>query len=190
MKSIVWDLDDVLNQFTREWFARQWKHERPETLLRFEDLRSNPPLPELGVTLDTYLQSLDRFERDVAPWIAPRPDLLEWFGRNGERFHNVVLTARPLTSTASAAVWVFTHFGRWVRGFHCAPSPRADDDSPRYDAGKVDVLRRLGSVDYFVDDSRANVDAAEAIGIRPLLFPQPWNPDAKPPPELLAELVP
>ena len=190
MKTIVWDLDDVLNQFTREWFARQWKHEHPETLLRFEDLRSNPPLPELGVPLDTYLQSLDRFERDIAPWIAPRPDLLEWFVENGERFHNVVLTARPIASAASAAAWVFTHFGRWVLGFHCVPSPRGDDDSPRYDLSKDDVLWRFEKVDYFVDDSRENVEAARSIDIPSLLFPQPWNPEAHPLPELLAELVP
>ena len=178
-QTIVWDLDDVLNRFTETWFRLAWKVEHPECRKEFADLRSHPPLDELGVSRSAYLASIDTFRLSpAARHLPPQPALLRWFRRTGDRFRHVVLTARPLRAVPPAAEWVFTHFGPWVRDFHFVPSQRPRERLPRYDGKKVDVLRRLGGVDYFVDDARENVAAARALGIRAFLFPQPWNPGA------------
>lgn len=178
-QTIVWDLDDVLNCFSEAWFRLAWKAEHPECQAVYADLRSNPPLDELGVSRSVYLASIDGFRLSAAArQLPPQPALLRWFRRTGHRFRHVVLTARPLRAVSPAAEWVFTHFGPWVRGFHFVPSPRPRERLPSYDDKKVDVLRQLGGVDYFVDDTRENVVAARALGIRAFLFPQPWNPEA------------
>jgi FMN phosphatase YigB (HAD superfamily) len=189
MKTIVWDLDDVLNNLMEAWLTQAWQPEHPERRLSYSRLHSNPPLRELRVTRRVYLASLDRFRlSDAGRNLAPNPLVLEWFRRYGSRFHHHVLTARPVQTAASAAEWIFTHFGKWVRDFHFVPSPRPSERLPHYENNKATVLSRLGPVDFFVDDSPENVRAAQASGFRALLFPQPWNSSRQTTVGLLDEL--
>ena len=176
MKTIVWDLDDVLNDFTARWLESGWKAEHPDCRVAFEDLRSNPPLTELNATQAEYLDSLDRFRvSEIARSLQPNRAIANWFETHGSRFRHHVLTARPLKTVAPAAEWVFAHFGKWIRHFHFVPSPRPDDVAPDYDRTKGSVLQRLGGVDFFVDDSITNVTEAGQLGVRAFAFPQPWN---------------
>ena len=175
MKTIVWDLDDVLNNLMESWLTTAWPQERSEFPVAYQQLRSNPPLAELRVPLADYLASLDRFRLSPAGQnLRPNPLVLAWFERQGCYFRHHVLTARPLCSVAPASAWVFTHFGRWIRHFHFVPSPRPDDRLPAYDQTKAEALGRIGQVDFFVDDSPENV-AAAGPGVRGFVFPQPWN---------------
>jgi FMN phosphatase YigB (HAD superfamily) len=176
-KVIVWDLDDVLYNFTEAWLKLGWQAEHPECHIPYGRLRSNPPLAELNTTQAEYLDSLDRFRMSAAARnLAPNPVLLRWFESAGGKFRHAVLTARPVKTVAPAAEWVFAHFGRWIRDFHFVPSPRSGEERlPASETTKAEVLARLGAVDFFVDDSPQNVQAAEARGIRGVLFPQPWN---------------
>ena len=188
-KLIVWDLDDVLCCFTEAWLHQAWKREHPGCTRAYGDLRSHPPLRELDSTRAEYLASIDRFRlAPAARDIPANPTLLAWFERAGGRFRHAVLTARPLGAVAPAAAWVFTRFGRWVRDFHFVPSRRPDVRLPHYETTKLEVLRRLGRVDFFVDDARENVAAAAASGIRAFLFPQPWNPEARSLAAILADI--
>lgn len=176
MKTIVWDLDDVLNRFTESWLKAGWQVEHPACRTTYRELRSNPPLHELNASESEYLDSLDRFRVSPAGQnLEPHPLVLAWFKQSGDHFRHHVLTARPAKTAGVAAAWVFTHFGRWIRHFHFVPSPRPDESLPVYDAAKADVLARLDPVDFFVDDSPQNVEAATARGIRSFVFPQPWN---------------
>jgi hypothetical protein len=176
MKTIVWDLDDVLNNFTEAWLKLGWQAEHPECHIAYGQLRANPPLAELNTTQAEYLASLDRFRLSTAATkLRPNPVLLDWFGRKGGQFHHHVLTARPFKTVAPGAAWVFEHFGKWIRGFHFVPSPRPGELLPAHDTTKADVLSRLGNVDYFVDDSPQNVSDAGKLGIEAFVFPQPWN---------------
>jgi phosphoglycolate phosphatase-like HAD superfamily hydrolase len=191
MKTIVWDLDDVLNHFTESWFAQAWQAEHPECSASFDQLCSNPPLEQLHAPLAEYLDSLDRFRLSAAAAkLAPDPAVLAWFQSQGGQFRHHVLTARPVKTVGPAAAWVFNHFGRWVRDFHFVPSPRPNESLPAYDADKAAVLARLGAVDFFIDDSPHNVAAAAIQGIRSFLFPQPWNRAELSIPQILAALSP
>jgi hypothetical protein len=190
MKTIVWDLDDVLNRFTQSWLHQAWRVEHPECRTPFAALRSNPPLRELNASREEYLESLDRFRLSPAGRdLKPHPQVLDWFRQSGDRFRHHVLTARPTRTAGAAAAWVFTHFGRWVRHFHFVPSPRSDESLPPYDTAKSEALARLGAVDIFIDDSPLNVAAASALDIHAFLFPQPWNASAQSVPEILLELT-
>jgi hypothetical protein len=190
MKTIVWDLDDVFNDLMESWLALAWLEEHPESRIRFDELKSNPPLRELNTTRAEYLASLDRFRLSSAGMsLRPNPLLCEWFERHGHEFHHHILTARPVNCVASAASWVFCHFGRWIRHFHFVPSPRAGESLPSCDLSKADVLQQLGQVDFFVDDSVENVREASEQGICSYLFPQPWNHSPFPVDAILTDLA-
>lgn len=190
MKTIVWDLDDVLNNLMESWLGNAWLVEHAGSKTSFVQLRSNPPLAELSTTSDEYLASLDRFRLSpTATDLKPHPAILNWFQRFGDRFNHHVLTARPVQTVAPAAAWTFTHFGHWIRHFHFVPSPRTGETLPAYDRTKADMLSKFEQVDFFIDDSAENVAAANAVGVNALVFPQPWNRSDWTVPALLNELT-
>jgi len=178
MRTIVWDIDDVLCPLMRDWFALAWKPEHPECTLTYDDIRENPPHRVLGIERADYLASLDAFRSsDIAGRMQPNAELLDWFQRKGDSSRHVALTARPLESAPEAAEWLFRHFGRWIRCFGFVPS-RPDASTPLYDRNKGDFLQWLGSADLLIDDSPENIAQAQALGIETHLYPQPWNDGA------------
>ena len=187
--TIVWDVDDVLNDLMRSWFAHTWLPARPGCTLRYEDLVDNPPDRVLGVSRAQYLASLDQFRLSPeAAVMRPRSEFLRWFERHGHRHRHLALTSRPLTSVPAASQWVFQHFGRWIRTLAYVPT-RPDDDFPGYDRTKADFLRWLDNADILVDDNPENIDAANALGIRSFLVAQPWNDAVDDTEELLVALT-
>ena len=175
MKTIVWDVDDVLNDLMREWFEQAWMPAHPGCTVAYADISENPPHQVLQVPLAEYLQSLDAFRERSIPGLFPVPEVRAWFERHGERFRHVALTAVPLCAAHLSAEWVIRHYGTWMRSFNFVPSLRDDKVLPGYDQTKSDFLRWLDRADVFVDDSQANVQGARDLGIQALLMPRPWN---------------
>ena len=101
MQTIVWDVDDVLNDLMRAWFTSVWKPENPDSLQSYQDIADNPPYRSLGITRAVYLASLDAFRlSDEACHLTPNPAVLEWLRSYGDGYRHVALTARPLHSAA------------------------------------------------------------------------------------------
>ena len=175
MVTIVWDVDDVLNDLMRAWFTEEWAPAHRECRLSYANIRENPPHHVLGVTKAEYLASIDAFRiSEKARSMRPTPAILEWLRCYGARYRHVALTARPLDSIPCLAEWLFRHFGTYFRCFGVVPS-RLDSSEPRYDRDKRDFLTWFRKADLFVDDSEENVAAAKRLGIRSVLYPQPWN---------------
>lgn len=176
MQTIVWDVDDVLNDLMRSWFETFWLPSHPDCSSRYEDILENPPHRLLEVSLGEYLASLDAFRLSgAAEQLLPVPEVLAWFRQYGERFRHIALTATPLRTAPVSAVWVTHRFGRWIRSFNFVPSIREGECIPMYDKTKSDYLSWWGRADILVDDSAVNVDAARVLGIRGVLMPRPWN---------------
>ena len=176
MRTIAWDVDDVLNDLMRSWLEQRWLPSHPNCSLRYEDIVENPPHRLFGVSLDEYLTSLDAFRLSgAAGRLPPVAAVLAWFHQYGEHFRHIALTATPLCSVPVSAGWVTRHFGPWIRSFNFVPSKREGECIPMYDRTKSDYLRWWGKVDILVDDSAVNVEAARALGIRAILMPRPWN---------------
>jgi hypothetical protein len=174
--TIIWDIDDVLNNLMQAWLECEWRPQHPDCTVGFVQLRINPPHEVLGITLHEYQVSLDKFRTSEAGRnLAPAPEAIAWFEQHGAHYRHLALTARPFVAVPPAAAWVFRHFGQWIRGFGFVPSPRSGDRAPAYDREKGDWLRWIGVGDILVDDSPANQKAAMELGLKTVLVPQPWN---------------
>jgi hypothetical protein len=174
MQTIVWDVDDVLNDLMHDWFEGAGRALATRPGVSYSDLRSNPPHEVLGVPRETYLASLDRFRQTGYSEVAPLPESRSWFVSHGHRAHHVALTAVPLPAAHLSAEWVIRHYGEWIRTFAFAPSRFAGPARP--DAvTKTEYLHWLGKTGVYVDDREENVSAVESLGFRAIVMPRPWN---------------
>jgi len=189
MLTIVWDVDDVLNDLMAQWFHLGWKAEHPECTLRFADLTRNPPHEVLGISLDEYLNSLDQFRATTeALQMEPNGAVLAWMKRSGEKFRHIALTARPLHSAPNVAEWVMRHFGDWIRCIGVVHT-RENDGIPTYDRTKGEFLDWLKCGNIMVDDSAENIRQAQLRGLKGSLYPQPWNDSTQQIEDLLDEIT-
>ncbi|MBI5579771.1 MAG: hypothetical protein HY895_11505 [Deltaproteobacteria bacterium] len=176
MKTIVWDIDDVLNDLTRAWFETVWIPMHPDCRLGYHELKANPPHELLGVSKEEYLASLDRFRlSQEAASRVPDKSLMGWFRAHGQRYRHIALTARARDTVCPALQWLLAHFGEWFQAFGFVPSKRPGQSSGQPDRSKGDYLAWLGKADIFIDDSPDNCFAAERLGIESFLVAQPWN---------------
>lgn len=189
MLTIVWDVDDVLNDLMLTWFTEAWKPSHPTCGLSYPDITENPPDRVLGIDRSEYLSSLDAFRlSDRARNLLPNSAVAEWLQANGAGYRHMALTARPLESAPQAAEWLFRHFGSYLRGFGVIPT-RLPAGVPAYDRNKGEFLRWFGKADVLVDDSEENLRAAERYGIQGVLYPQPWNSSSQTAREALESLA-
>jgi hypothetical protein len=159
-----------------EWFFKKWLPEHPGCALEFNEIKENPPHKLLGVSLQKYLNSLDEFRLSALyRRMSPVKEIKDWFIRHGVDYRHIALTAVPLAGAASSAEWVFRHFGTWIRVFCFVPSKRKKCNIPDYDKDKGAFLKRLGSVDLFIDDNAENIKLAQAAGVKCILISKPWN---------------
>lgn len=176
MKTIVWDIDDVLNDCTRIWLESFWLPVHPNCSLKYEDITENPPHRLLGVKKEEYLDSLDRFRLSpLAQAMTPDTHLMNWFRNSGVRFRHIALTARPRKTVFSAVNWMLQYYGEWFQTFSFVPAERSGESPGHPDRDKSDFLLWLGKADYFVDDHPENVTAAGKLGVKAFLVARPWN---------------
>ena len=176
LKTIVWDIDDVLNDSTRTWLDHYWRPGHPGCAMQYEQLTENPPHRLLDITRDDYLTSLDAFR--LSPQAAAmRPDakLIAWFQENAMRYRHIALTARPRKTAAAAFNWVLLYFGNWFQTFSFVPAERKGEAPGHPDRDKAGFLSWLNRADYFIDDNSGNVEAARCLGIKSFLVSRPWN---------------
>ena len=189
MLTVVWDVDDVLNDLMYQWFTRAWMAEHPNCRLSYADLSDNPPHLALGVDREEYLTSMDAFRRTTeATNLEPNIEVLSWFREHGGHFRHVALTARPLETAADVAHWVVHHFGTWIRCFGFVPT-RVGEGVPIYDRDKGEYLHWLGRGHVLVDDTLENIRQAKALGLKTLVYAQPWNRSVYTTTMLLQELT-
>jgi hypothetical protein len=176
MKTIIWDVDDVLNDLMRMWFE-DWVSSRGSACsLSYEQLTSNPPHEILKIGRSEYLESLDAYRLSrKARRMHPVPEILDWFARFGSGFHHVALTAVPLCASHVSAGWVMQNFGRWIQSFNVVPSPRPWKQNGQPHVSKSDFLRWWGKGDVLVDDNPDIVACALSLGMHAVLIPRPWN---------------
>lgn len=189
MLTIVWDVDDVLNDLMFQWFHHGWLMEHAECALVFDDLALNPPHEILGVDSQEYLDSMDRFRKtDCGLNLKPNPQVLAWFIENGEQFRHIALTARPLESAPNVADWIIRHFGSWIRCFGVVPS-RESPGAPVYDRNKIDFLKWLRTGDILIDDTDENIAGADSYGMKTFQVAQPWNKSNLTTSEMLSQVT-
>ena len=175
MKTIVWDVDDVLNNLMREWLDGFWLPQHPDCKVTYEQIRENPPHQVLNIPMEKYLASIDAFRSAAGSELSPAPSAMDWFRTHGHKARHAVLTAVPLRAADIWAGWVIKHFGQWVRSFNFVPSFREAESLPTYDHTKGEFLKWWSAGHVLVDDNVASIEGAKALGIATVLVPQPWN---------------
>jgi uncharacterized HAD superfamily protein len=176
MKTIVWDIDDVLNDSTRIWLEHCWLPAHHDCTLKYENVTENPPHRLLGVTREEYLESLDEFRLSAqAGAMIPEKHLITWFRKKGSGFRHIALTARPRKTVSPALDWMLRYFGNWFQTFSFVPAGRPGEAPGHPDHNKAGFLSWLGKADYFIDDNHENVKAARQLGIAAFLVSRPWN---------------
>jgi hypothetical protein len=176
MKTIVWDIDDVLNDCTKIWLEHCWLPAHPDCRLRYGNLTQNPPHRLMGVSKTHYLDSLDTFRlSSEADQMVPNDRVMEWFKRHGTRYRHIALTARPRQTISPSMVWMLRHCSEWFQTFCFVPAERPGEPPGHPDQSKREFLSWLGKADYFIDDSAVNIDEARTLGIHAFLVAQPWN---------------
>ncbi len=176
MKTIAWDVDDTLNDFTRVWLNDWWLPGQKETVLHYRQLVENPPSRLLGIAEAEYLASLDSFRLSQAfDKVQPLGQVLRWFQEHGMKSRHIALTATPMVAAPISAAWVMKHFGLWIRSYHVIPSERQGYAVPGYDRDKTEFLKWFGKVDVLVEDNQSNIKSARQAGYQVVGIPQPWN---------------
>jgi hypothetical protein len=189
-KRILWDLDDTLNPLIRSWLSWVARLKRKTEIPTYSMIQENPPHNHFGMTLNDFLESLDRFRVSTEAFSMPvDPDVLGWFNAHGHRFDHHVLTARPHFNVNAGADWVFRNLGIWIRHFHFVPAKRPESCLPDAGSSKAAFIRHLGaSFDYFLDDTDINFLGTEECVNRCLLVPQPWNSQRLTMSEILSQI--
>lgn len=176
MKTIVWDIDDVLNDLMRVWLEEFWLGDASKKRISYAEIKENPPQRLLAVDKKEYLASLDDFRLSGRyNRLKPIEEIKAWFTANGSKCRHVALTRVPVAVAHISAGWVMKNFGSWIRSFHFIPSWRAGENPPAYDENKGTYLDYFGKADLLIDDTLENIAAAQKAGVRTLIFPRPWN---------------
>ena len=168
---LVWDIDDVLNQFMLHCLPRF----PSQRLFRYEELTVNPPYELLGISKEQYLATLDASRADLYQ-LPPRREILDFFEKYGDCFHHASVSAVPLRFASDSAQWLLHHFGKWIQTFCFIPSPRPGMNmrSQQFHT-KSDAIKAFNREAVLIDDAPGNVVDACNNGITAILFPAPWN---------------
>jgi len=174
-KTIVWDVDDVLNNLMEEWL--NFYNSRNHTNFCYKQLTENPPHKILGITKEKYLNSLDTFRNLSYQFLSPNAMLLKWFKNQGYKFYNIALTSTPLYSAELSAYWVMKYFGEYIREFVFIPSKRNNKKHTVYYETKADWIYRRGGIDFFIDDNENNINQVVRMcnNVSCDILQQPWN---------------
>lgn len=174
MQTIVWDVDDVLNNLMKEWLIKEKK--KRFFSISYADITENPPNKLLGISLDEYRESLDQFRlSDDYVNMSPKNEILKWFKIYGHLARHIVLTSVPLKAAHISSTWVIKYFGKWIRNISFVPSERTGENLFQYDKSKQSFLKWFNPADILVEDNQKNIDEAQEIGIKTISIAQPWN---------------
>ena len=169
--TIAWDVDDVLNDLTREWAC--WAGLESQ----FAAGHGSDPaeyVASLGFPKERYLASLDEFRALRYASLRPSGVVLDWLDRNGGRCDHVAITRTPLAAEATMRRWVDAHFGAWITEVFVSPSMRVTDPPGTTYPSKGEIVRSLGGDVVLIDDTEDNLASARGI-CESVAFAQPWN---------------
>lgn len=179
-KYIIWDVDDVLNDFTSKWLDTYY----PEN--EYNNLISNPPHELLRISLSQYYKQIDEFRLKCDNFLLPNFYVMNWFEKHGKLFNHIICTARPQKSLTNIIAWINKFSLGYFDIFISAPSPRMSMTT----RNKSDILNNLNVEGYFIDDSPENFININIENLTCLTFPQPWNNQRLSIQELLEKLIP
>ncbi len=178
MYTIIWDIDDTLNEYIYRWFIWYKFNNSLCNIDRYEDITINPPYNLLNITKERYLISIDKYKEESYYILKPKEEIFKWFEEYGYKAEHIVLTSSPIESANISSNWVFKHFGNWIRSFNIVPSKRRNVYHIEYHKNKAHFIKELNKEKIiFIDDNEKNIKEVEKLklGIDTFCVKQPWN---------------
>ena len=190
---ILWDVDDVLNQLMEEWL-KSWHQQEGAggSHVSFDQLTENPPYNQVGISLQDYHRSLDKFRNSLAARdLIPNEQVLQWFNQYGRDHVHIALTARPVLTMPNQAAWIYDHFGQWIQSVVAVAPVRkhVGNQQPAAFQTKAAYAQWLGKPSVLIDDNQENIASVKGICSFALLFPRPWNESRQRVDEVLSQLT-
>jgi 5'(3')-deoxyribonucleotidase len=172
-KIIVWDVDDVLNNLTRDFFHVYALGYQKN--IKYEDLIKYDFYDILQMTKAEYLYELDRYR--LFSYTLQNEHILNWFKKYGNNFYHIALTATPRKIASLSVKYVMEIFGNWIQAVNFVYSKRDDDNSIEYFKSKGEWLKWFGKADFFIDDNEQNLEKAKELNPELTCYcpKQPWN---------------
>ena len=169
----IWDVDDVLNNLTKDFINYITPSIPYETIL-------NPNIHDsLGLSQDDYLYELDNFRRREYLNLKPNLDLTNFIKSRKNSMH-YVLTSVPHEFIEISFCWVKRNFDKTFFGYLFAPSRRENGNLKMpIKRDHLNNLNLFGRKTFFIDDNPYNFINIDNTSITKVLWPQPWNSSGK-----------
>ncbi len=119
MTTLVWDIEDVVNELTAQWLATI-NHNTISTNCQTTNSDFHT---FLGWSRDEYLHPIDGYKDEDYRDFAPNK-LVIGLMSEAEFCSNILLTATPLNSAPHSAELTLRHFSSLIDGIPIAPSNR------------------------------------------------------------------
>lgn len=164
----VWDVDDVLNDLTKEFIKEYYPKKAFDSLVDANIYKC------LEIKESEYLSRLDDFRQKKYLDLQPNREIIDFIKERSNSLH-YILTAVPHVHIQTSFDWLVKNFNSLFYGFFFAPSPRPKDEKKIIT--KFDHLKNLNSSCnkvYFIDDNPKNF-LETSKDIKKILWPQPWN---------------
>lgn len=183
MYTIVFDIDDVLNDFMYRWFLWYRLHNKLCIIRKYEEIIENPPYNVLEISKERYLISIDTYRKESFYVLKPNEDIIEWFEQHGDKVESIALTSIPLDCASISAEWTLRNFGQWIRTLAVIPSCRRLQHCIEYHKNKGEFIKGLNRENIlFLDDDEKNIKDVESLKLKnteTFCVKQPWNSGKK-----------
>lgn len=161
------DFDDVLIDFVTH--LTYFHNNKYNTSLKKDDITTWDLHTVWGVSEEEAMRrTLEFVVSHDHTNILPMNDAVEVLHRLAEHFELIIITARDKTVSHTAYNLIEKHFGNIFSSVHFL----YEDGVKKGTKGLV--CKNLG-IDFFVDDSVANIQHTLEAGIISFLFDAPWN---------------
>jgi hypothetical protein len=167
-KTIIWDNDDTLNNFRRDWLYHHYFKNNEE--ITYNQLIEKNPYNLVGATKKEVIDSMISFKKNCYEDITINQEILWWFQNYGNNFNHIVLTILS-KEVFYESIWsTVKYFGNWIHSYNFITFEE--------NISKVDFINRnFKKIDYFIDDDEKNINEIKRLcpEIECGLIKQPWN---------------
>lgn len=175
MKTIIWDVDDTLNNFRFDWFLHNKEElKKIDHDISYDYFNIKNPYNILNDNKDTFIKSLKDFKNYNHFKITVNKEIYNWFYKYGKNYNHIILTKCSKDYFEFAVNFVNKYFGKWIQSYNYISGNKKDNLNEFLTKAEF-IKKYFKEIKYFIDDSEKNCKQVEELGIKTFCPKQPWN---------------